>query len=386
MLNNETIVFNKPYLEESCIDYFKDALFSNKHSGNGKYTKYVNEFFRQNYQIDKCQLTTSCTDALEMASLLLDVNCDDEIILPSYTFVSTANAFALRGAKLVFCDSESNFPNIDTNKIEKLVTDKTKAIVVVHYAGFSCNMEKVMAIAKKNNLYVVEDAAQAIDNYYIDKSGNNIPLGTIGDLGTLSFHETKNISCGEGGLLFVNNPIFEEKSNIILEKGTNRTSFFEGKVNKYEWVGLGSSFLPSEFTASILYAQLQIKDKIKIKRVELWNRYHNSLNELQNDKDLMDVNYPLYSCNNAHMYFIVTKNSNERKNLMEYLKINGVSSVSHYLSLNKSPYYLKNNPLTDLMNSDKFSNCLLRLPMYYDLRPEQVDEICLLIHKFFSKK
>lgn len=290
----KTIVFNKPYSSDFSINYLNDVLISHKHSGNGKFTNHVNNFFQNKYNIKKTLLTSSCTDALEMVALLIDIKFGDEIILPSYTFVSTANAFALRGAKLVFCDSESNFPNIDAAKIGSLITKKTKAIVVVHYAGFACNMEKIVSIAKENNLFLVEDAAQAIDNYHINELGAKVPLGTIGDFGTLSFHETKNISCGEGGLLMVNNSKFLNQSNIILEKGTNRTTFMEGKVNKYEWVGLGSSFLPSEFTAAILYSQLKIKDRIISKRLQIWNRYHDNLVELQNDNQLREIRYPFY--------------------------------------------------------------------------------------------
>lgn len=381
----KTIVFNKPYSSDFSINYLNDVLISHKHSGNGKFTNHVNNFFQNKYNIKKTLLTSSCTDALEMVALLIDIKFGDEIILPSYTFVSTANAFALRGAKLVFCDSESNFPNIDAAKIGSLITKKTKAIVVVHYAGFACNMEKIVSIAKENNLFLVEDAAQAIDNYHINELGAKVPLGTIGDFGTLSFHETKNISCGEGGLLMVNNSKFLNQSNIILEKGTNRTTFMEGKVNKYEWVGLGSSFLPSEFTAAILYSQLKIKDRIISKRLQIWNRYHDNLVELQNDNQLREIRYPFYSTNNAHMYFIVTKSFEERENLINYLKDNKISAVSHYLSLNKSPFFLKNNPKVDLKNSDMFSNCLLRLPLFYDLRIKEVDYICSIVKNFYTK-
>jgi len=378
--------FNKPFLGDKGLNFLQNVFLSNHHSGNGIYTKRVNDFFKKNYNVNKSHLTTSCTDALEMAALLIDVKPGDEIILPSYTFVSTANAFALRGAKLVFCDSESNFPNIDSNQIEKLITNKTKAIVVVHYAGFACDMEKVVSIAKENNLFLIEDAAQAIDNYYIDKLGNKIPLGTIGDLGTMSFHETKNISCGEGGLLMVNNSIFDEPSNIVLEKGTNRTSFFEGKINKYEWVGLGSSFLPSEFTAAILYAQLKIKDKIAKRRKDIWRIYHDNLKDLRDNGDLLKIDYPDYSTNNAHIYFILSKSKEERSSLIKHLKKNGINAVSHYLSLNKSPYYLKTNEIYDLKNSDKFSDTLLRLPLYYQLKNEEVERICSKIKSFYSQK
>ena len=379
------IPFNKPFIAEDSLLFVRKVINSERHSGNGIYSNRVTDFFQKNYIINKCLLTSSCTDALEMAALLLNIERDDEIILPSYTFVSTANAFALRGAKLVFCDSESNFPNIDAPKIESLITEKTKAIVVVHYAGFACDMQKILSLSKKYNLFVVEDAAQAIDSYYVDNLKNKIPLGTIGDFGTLSFHETKNISCGEGGLLMVNNSKFIDQSNIVLEKGTNRAKFIEGKVNKYQWVGLGSSFLPSEFTAAILYSQLKIKDRIISKRLQIWNRYHDNLVELQNDNQLREIRYPLYSTNNAHMYFIVTKSFEERENLINYLKDNKISAVSHYLSLNKSPFFLKNNPKVDLKNSDMFSNCLLRLPLFYDLRIKEVDYICSIVKNFYIK-
>ncbi len=384
MLEIESISFNKPFLSNSVNEYINKVLISNKHSGNGIFTKYVNNFFNKKYNVNKSLLTTSCTDALEMTSLLIDIKPGDEVILPSYTFVSTANAFALRGAKLTFCDSEPNFPNIDANKIEELISKRTKAIVVVHYAGFACNMEKIMSIAKEKKLFVIEDAAQAIDNYYINEKGIKLPLGTIGDLGTLSFHETKNISCGEGGLLLINNSKFNEKADVALEKGTNRTSFFEGKVNKYEWVGLGSSFLPSEFTAAILYSQLKNKNKIKRRRIKIWNRYQNNLKSIINNKDLMTVDYPAYSTNNAHIYFLLTKNIEERESLIKFLKQYNISTATHYLSLNKSPFYLESNELFTLENSDRFTDTLLRLPIFYDLKIKEVDYICSLIIDFYK--
>ena len=275
------IPFNKPFLSGHELKYIKDALNTGKISGNGKYTQLCHEFFQKKYNFKKCLLTTSCTDALEMAAILIDIQPGDEVIIPSYTFVSTANAFVLRGAKIIFADSEKRTPNIDTEKIEALITSKTKAIIVVHYAGIACDLNKIHKIAKKYKLFVIEDAAQSIDSYYNDK-----PLGTLGHLATFSFHETKNVISGEGGMLVINDEHFLKRAEIIWEKGTNRSAFFRGEVAKYGWVDIGSSFLPSEITAAFLYAQLENLEKIQNKRITLWNNYFKYLKSLE-DNDLI---------------------------------------------------------------------------------------------------
>ena len=269
------IPFNKPYMTGKETQYIEQAVNSGKISGNGLFTKKCQDFFENKYGFIKCLLTTSCTDALEMAAILLNIKQGDEVIMPSFTFVSTANAFVLRGAKIIFADSKKDHPNIDENLLESLITPKTKAIVVVHYAGVACEMDTIMSLAKKHNIYVVEDAAQAIDSFYKGK-----PLGSIGHLSAFSFHETKNIQCGEGGMLAINDEQFKERAEIIWEKGTNRSAFFRGEVNKYGWVDIGSSFLPSEISAAFLWAQLESLDKIQNKRKEIYKHYQNELKSL----------------------------------------------------------------------------------------------------------
>ena len=292
------ILFNKPYLTGKETHYIYDAVSSGKISGNGKYTQLCHEFFEKRYGFRKCLLTTSCTDALEMAAILLNIQSGDEVILPSYTFVSTANAFVLRGAKLVFADSNKENPNIDPNQIESLITSKTKAIIVVHYAGIACDMDPIMDIANRHHLFVVEDAAQAIDSYYKGK-----PLGGIGHLGSFSFHETKNIISGEGGMLTINDEQFIERAEIIWEKGTNRSAFFRGEIDKYGWVDIGSSFLPSEVVSAFLFAQLEHLDDIQNKRKLLWDNYHMAFETIANPSFNLP-NIPSYATNNAHMFYL----------------------------------------------------------------------------------
>lgn len=375
------IPFNKPYLHGNELTYISQAVSGGKISGDGVFTKKSHEFFEKKYGFKKVLLTTSCTDALEMAAILLDIQPGDEVIAPSYTFVSTVNAFSLRGAKLVFVDSYSDNPNINPVAIRNNITAKTKAIVIVHYAGVACDMDAVMAISKEFNIPVVEDAAQAIDSYYNDK-----PLGSIGTFGTFSFHETKNIISGEGGMLVINDEKYIQRAEIIREKGTNRASFFRGEVNKYGWVDIGSSFLPSDIIAAYLYAQLEKIDTIQTKRKALWQRYHDGLNELAAKGFITLPVVPEFATNNAHMFYIVCENIKARSELIQYLKDNGIHSVFHYLSLNKSDYYLANNESVDLENSDRFTDCLLRLPMFYELELEQVDYICSKISDFYNVK
>tara|TARA_R110000782_G_scaffold40493_6_gene93615 strand:- start:966 stop:2093 length:1128 start_codon:yes stop_codon:yes gene_type:complete len=374
------IPFNKPHLTGKETHYIYDAVNSGKLSGNGKYTKKAQAFFEEKFRFKKTLLTTSCTDALEMAAILLKIVEGDEVIVPSYTFVSTALAFVRQGAKIVFADSRSDHPGIDESLVENLITPKTKAIVVVHYAGVACDMDVIMQIAKKHNIFVVEDAAQAIDSYY---KGN--PLGGIGHLGAFSFHETKNIISGEGGLLAINDASFEERAEIIWEKGTNRAAFFKGEIDKYGWVDTGSSFLPSELISAFLYAQLEHLKDIQDKRIRLWNIYFENLKDLQNENLLKLPKIPEYATNNAHMFYVVTKNLEERDNFIRHLRENDMHAVFHYLSLHTSKYYLKNHPLKSLPWSDKYSNCLVRLPLFYELDEIQVNSICKVINDFFNK-
>lgn len=373
------IPFNKPYFTGKETEYIKHAVELGKISGNGYYTKKCHSFLEEKYGFKKALLTTSGTDALEMTAILADLAPGDEVIMPSYTFVSTANAFVLRGAKIVFADSMADNPNIDASKIESLVTPKTKAIVVVHYAGFACDMDTVMDIAKKYNLLVIEDAAQAIDNYYIDRNGNKKPLGTIGHLGAFSFHETKNIISGEGGLLTVNDPKYILRSEIIWEKGTNRTAFFRGEVDKYGWVDMGSSFLPSEVTAAFLWAQLEHMDEIQAKRISLWNRYNEKLKPVAEKKGFRLPDTPSYSTNNAHMFYLVCKGIEQQTQIIDTLKSHDILSVFHYSSLHKSEFYKAKHDGRDLPYSDRYTESLVRLPLYYELTEQDVDNIVRII-------
>ncbi|WP_101689393.1 dTDP-4-amino-4,6-dideoxygalactose transaminase [Dysgonomonas massiliensis] len=373
------IPFNKPYFTGKETEYIKHAVELGKISGNGYYTKKCQSFLEEKYGFKKALLTTSGTDALEMTAILADLAPGDEVIMPSYTFVSTANAFVLRGAKIVFADSMEDNPNIDASKIESLVTPKTKAIVVVHYAGFACDMDTVMDIAKRYNLLVIEDAAQAIDNYYIDRNGNKKPLGTIGHLGAFSFHETKNIISGEGGLLTVNDPKYILRSEIIWEKGTNRTAFFRGEVDKYGWVDMGSSFLPSEVTAAFLWAQLEHMDEIQAKRISLWNRYNEKLKPVAEKKGFRLPDTPSYSTNNAHMFYLVCKGIEQQTQIIDTLKTHDILSVFHYSSLHKSDFYKSKHDGRQLEYSDKYTESLVRLPLYYELTEQDVDNIVRII-------
>ena len=379
----KNIPFNKPYLTGKENHYIYQAVASGKISGDGTFTKQCHEFFEKKFGFKKCLLTTSCTDALEMAAILINIEAGDEVIMPSYTFVSTSNAFVLRGAKIVFADSDTLNPNLDVTKLEALITPKTKAIVPVHYAGIACEMDAIMELANKYNLFVIEDAAQAIDSYYTDKNGITKPLGSIGHLSAFSFHETKNIMAGEGGMLVINDEQFMARAEIIREKGTNRSAFFRGEIDKYGWVDMGSSFLPSDIIAAFLYAQLENLENIQNKRKEIWNYYYKVLKSLE-EKGYLKLPYlPDFASNNAHMFYVVCKNLEERQGLINVLKKNNVLSVFHYLSLHKSPYYLSKHDGRELPNSDFYSDSLLRLPMYYELTNEDLILITKTIFEFY---
>lgn len=375
------IPFNKPYLTGSETKYIEDAVKSGKISGDGTFTKKCHTLFESKYGFKKCLLTTSCTDALEMAAILINIQPGDEVIMPSYTFVSTANAFVLRGAKIVFADSSSSNPNIDANQIEGLITAKTKAIVPVHYAGIACDMDKIMALAEKHNLFVIEDAAQAIDSYY-----NGKPLGSIGHLAAFSFHETKNIISGEGGMLVINDERFIERAEIIREKGTNRSKFFRGEVDKYGWVDIGSSFLPSDIIAAFLFAQLENLEKIQARRKEIWQLYYENLAPLSENKALSLPNVPDYSTNNAHMFYILVDNLNTRTALIENLKQNDIHAVFHYISLHKSSFYAAKHDGRALDNCDRYTDTLIRLPFYFELSNEDVKLVCDTIKLYFDEQ
>lgn len=369
------IVFNKPHLSGKEIEYIQQSIASGKISGDGIFTKKCHEFFEKNYGFKKCLLTTSCTDALEMAALLINLQPGDEVIMPSYTFVSTANAFVLRGAKIVFTDSRKDHPGMDEDSIEGLITSKTKAIIPVHYAGVACNMDKIMTIAEKHNLFVIEDAAQAIDSFYTGADGVKRPLGSIGHLAAFSFHETKNIISGEGGMLAINDEQFVRRAEIIREKGTNRSAFFRGEIDKYGWVDIGSSFLPSDMIAAFLYAQLENLQLIQQKRQAIWNQYNSSLLPMA-DKGIFTLPFiPEYATNNAHMYYLVFNSVAHRDLFIKRLKEKNISSVFHYQSLHKSTFYKEKHDGRMLPNTDYYSEGLLRLPFYYSLSADEVQFI-----------
>ena len=372
------IPFNKPYLTGKEMQYIEEAVKSGKISGNGLFTKKCQEFFEKEFGFKKTLLTTSCTDGLEMAAILADIKEGDEVIVPSFTFVSTALAFVRQGADIVFADSYSDNPNIDADQIEALITEKTKAIVVVHYAGVACDMDKIMSIANKHGIIVIEDAAQAIDSYYISKDGTKKALGSIGHLSAFSFHETKNIISGEGGMLCINDDRFIQRAEIIWEKGTNRSQFFRGEVDKYSWVDTGSSFLPSEIISAFLWAQIENMRDIQDKRIKIWNRYYEGLSNFE-PVSIKKPKLPLvpeYATNNAHMFYLVCDNVDDRTKFIQHLKDKGILSVFHYLSLHKSSYYEKySTRKSELPNSDMFSDCLVRLPLFYELTDEQVEYI-----------
>lgn len=368
------IPFNKPHLTGKEAHYMYQAVNDGKLSGNGKFTKLCQHFFEERYGFKKCLLTTSCTDALEMAAILCDVRPGDEVIVPSYTFVSSALAFVRQGAKIVFADSMKRNPNLDAESLEALITPRTKVIVPVHYAGVACDMDRIMEIADKYHLLVVEDAAQAIDSYYKGR-----PLGTIGHLSAFSFHETKNVISGEGGMLGINDARFIRRAEIIWEKGTNRAEFFRGEVNKYGWCDIGSSFLPSEIIAAFLWAQLEDMDEIQQKRKNLWNRYYELLKPLADQGRFCLPDIPSYATNNAHMFYLVCKDLESRSALIKELKEHEIQAVFHYLSLHSSPYYQDKHDGRTLPESDRYSDCLVRLPMYYDLSVGEIEDICSII-------
>lgn len=375
------IPFNKPCLTGKEAHYMYQAVFTGKLSGNGCFTKKCQHFFEERYGFKKCLLTTSGTDALEMCAMLCDLKPGDEVIIPSYTFVSTALAFLREGAKVVFADSMRCNPNLDAESLERLITPHTRVIVPVHYAGVACDMDEIMSVAEKYNILVVEDAAQAIDSYYKGR-----PLGSIGHLGAFSFHETKNITAGgEGGLLTINDDRFISRSEILWEKGTNRADFFRGAVNKYGWVDMGSSFLPAEINAAFLWAQLENLDVIQAKRKKLWEQYFVALQQLAGESLIRLPQIPGYATNNAHMFYFVCRNLKERTELIRYLKEHGVTAPFHYLSLHKSEYYLKNSEeRPELSNCDMYADCLVRMPMFFELELEQVDYIVKLINDYFN--
>lgn len=374
------IGFNKPYLTGKETKYILESVETRKISGDGLFTKRCHDFFEKRFGFKKVLLTTSCTDALEMAAILINTNAGDEIIAPSYTFVSSVNAFVLRGAKIVFCDSEADTPNIDISKIEELITPKTKAIIVVHYAGIAVDMDPLMELARRHSIFIIEDAAHSIDSYYKGR-----PLGSIGHLAAFSFHETKNVISGEGGMLVINDERFSERAEIIREKGTNRSAFFRGEVDKYGWVDIGSSFLPSDIIAAFLYAQLENLDDIQKKRKYIWDYYFESLKELSEKGFFKFQNLPDFATNNAHMFYILCRSPEERDKLIIYLKSKEIYAVFHYLSLDKSPFYKDKTENHEMKNSDYYTDHLLRLPLYYELSDDDLNYVVENIKTYYRE-
>lgn len=373
------IPFNKPYFSGRELKYIEDVCHSTTMSGNGQFTKKCHEFFEKKYGFKKVLLTTSGTDALEMCAMLCNLQPGDEVIMPSYTFVSTAIAFLRERAKVVFADSSKESPNFGLEQIKPLFTPRTKVIVVVHYAGVAVDMDPIMEFANDHGLFVVEDAAHSIDSYYKGR-----PLGSIGHFAAFSFHETKNISSGEGGMLVVNDDRYISRSEILWEKGTNRAEFYRGMVNKYGWVDMGSSFLPSEFNAAYLWGQLEQMDDIQNKRKHIWKMYWAGLNG-KLDSAIQMPYIPDYATNNAHMFYMVFPDLKYRTKFMKYMKENGVVTTFHYLPLHSSEYYKDKHDGRVLTNCNHYGDCLVRLPLFYELTDDEVNKIIDLVIKICGK-
>ena len=372
------IDFNRPAFVGSELEYSQDAIHRGMLCGDGIYTKKCSQWMEKEFDVSRVMLTTSCTHALEMAAFLCDIQPGDEVIMPSYTFVSTADAFVLRGAKIVFVDIRPDTMNLDEKLIEQAITPKTKVIVPVHYAGVACEMDTIMDIAHRHGLKVVEDAAQGVDACYKGKA-----LGTIGDFGCYSFHETKNFTMGEGGALLFQKEEYLEKAEILREKGTDRSKFFRGQVDKYRWMDYGSSYLPSELNAAYLYAQLEAKDKIQKKRMEIYEYYHRNLVDLAAEGKVEQPYVPQDCEHNAHMYYLKVKDMKVRTRLLAYLRENGICSVFHYVPLHSAPAGQKFGRFAgEDVYTTKESERLLRLPMFYNLDMEDVKRIVDVIHKF----
>jgi len=374
------ILFNRPTFAGNELKYIQAAFDNGKLSGDGEFTKKCSSFMEDRFSAPKVLLTTSGTHALDMAAMLLNLQEGDEIIVPSYTFSSTANAFILRGAVPIFIDIRADTLNINEDLIEEKITPKTKAIFIVHYAGIGCEMDKIKEIANKHKLPIVEDAAQGVNAKYKDKY-----LGTIGDLGIYSFHETKNYSCGEGGALVINNSKFIERAEILREKGTDRSKFFRGEVNKYGWVDMGSSYLPSEILAAVLYAQLEKISEIQKKRGAIFKFYYDNLKSLEQEKKIILPTTPAHTSSNYHMFYIILPDEQTRNKLMDYLKSSGILAVFHYLPLHSSKmgktFGYKNGelPITEALSAR-----LLRLPFYSDLKKDELKYIIKTIKQFFQ--
>lgn len=372
------IPFNKPYYSGNEAALIRKVMRTRQLTGDLEIIRACEERLEKRYGFKKVFLTNSCTMALEISAVLIDIRPGDEVIMPSYTYVSTANAFAARGARIIFVDSNPDGPNMDAKSVEKLINPKTKAIVAMHYAGVACDMNLLRSLAEKNKLALIEDAAQCIDSFY-----NKEALGSIGQLGCFSFHETKNIHSGEGGFLVVNDPKLIERAEIIRSKGTNRSAFLRGDVNKYEWVDIGFSAAPSAISAAFLMAQLDKIDEVQRKRIRLWKAYQKELAPLTK-KGVLLPSLPSYASNNAHIFHLVCKTGSERNELISFLKQKEINAVFHYQSLHNSPFYTQKHDGRVLPNSDRYSNCLVRLPLYYDLSSSDVEFVCENILSFYK--
>lgn len=380
MSYGKPIPFNRPAITGREIEYIKEVVLSGRLSGDHEFTRKCNSWFENRTKTKKALLTTSCTHALEMAAVLIDLKENDDVIMPSFTFSSTANAFILRGAKVVFIDIRPDTMNIDEKLIERAINSRTKAVIPVHYAGVGCAMDTVMEIAQKYNLFVIEDAAQGMMSTYKGKS-----LGAIGHIGAYSFHETKNYTCGEGGAILINDDAFVRRAEIIREKGTNRSQFFRGEVDKYSWQDIGSSYLPSELNAAFLYAQLEAADEINENRLHRWNHYYKSLKHLQESGYLELPVVPIECKHNAHMFYIKVKNLVERTKMIDYLKKNGIHAMFHYVPLHSSSAGMKYCIFSgEDKHTTKESERLIRLPLYYNMSIEDISFICYKIEAFYK--
>ena len=374
------IPFNKPYTSGNEINLIKQAIASGEIAGDGPFTRRCEAFFESKYHFAKTLLTSSCTDALELSAILIGINPGDEVIMPSYSFPSTGNAFILRGANIVFADSNPLNPNIDIDNVEQLITPNTRASVVVHDGGIACDMDRLITLANRHGLFVIEDAAQAIDSFYHDR-----PLGSFGHLAAFSFHETKNITCGEGGLLVINDKQLMERAEIIREKGTNRTAFMRKEISSYNWVDLGSSFLPSEITAAYLLAQLQDLDKVQAKRLAIWNKYRAAFADLAKSSAVKIPFIPAGLQHNGHVFYLLCNSFNECAAYKDFMTKNGVDTRRHYITLHDSPFYISKHNLGALPNAKRYQDTLVRLPVFYDISQTDTDQVINLTTQFFSR-
>ncbi|MBK8488553.1 MAG: dTDP-4-amino-4,6-dideoxygalactose transaminase [Bacteroidetes bacterium] len=373
------IPFNKPTFLGTEPQFMMDAIYRGQLSGNGYYTKLCQEFFEKRYGFLKTLLTTSCTAALEMCAMLCDIHAGDEVIMPSYTFPSMANAFALRGAKIIFVDCNTNIPNIDSNLIEDAITPRTRAVVIVHYGGYACDLENILRITNKHNLFLIEDCAHSIDSFYKGK-----PLGSFGHFAAFSFHETKNITCGEGGMLVINDTNFINKAEIIWEKGTSRVAFKRGDIDKYNWVGLGSSYVLSELNAAYLYAQLLSLDEIQNNRIQSWNLYFELLQMPEFQHHLILPNFDDGITKNGNQFHLLISDENHLQKLIAYLMQSKILALTHYEPLHSSPFGKIETVSGDLFHTDYISKHLIRLPLYYNISTVTIREICKMISSYFK--